>query len=69
MVVNLRKGVKTSSKRIQRFMKKTGIHNVYSFALCKAKVQLDQAFSEYSKKARKEVNSWRLEFQDSLIAA
>jgi hypothetical protein len=49
-------------------MTKTGIYEVYSLSLSQAKDQLDKAFSEY-KEARKEANSWRSEFQDSLMAA
>jgi hypothetical protein len=68
MVVKLQQGIKTSSKQIRGFMKKTGIYDVYSFLLHQAKKQLDQAYSEY-KAAKKEANSWQVEFQDSLMVA
>jgi hypothetical protein len=49
-------------------MKKTSIYDVYEHTLSYAKDQKDQAFTAY-KEATAHASAWRLEFQDSLMAA
>jgi hypothetical protein len=68
MVVNKRKRIKVSVKRIRRFMSKTGLWQALEYNLEGASMFLTEAYHEYSE-AKKKAQLWRDDHLDSLDAA
>ena len=65
MILRKRKGVCVSTKRIQRFMVKTGFTDALNSNLVEADTQLGAAQGAY-RLAKKEASMWRNEFLSSL---
>ena len=68
MVVRRRKHRKISTKRIRRFMKKTGIRDALQCGIDQATHNLNLSFKEY-REAKKHTEVWRDEHLISLAKA
>ena len=68
LIVNKRKGIKVSVKRIRRFMSKTGLRHALEYNLEGATMFLNKAYDSY-KEAKSKAPLWREDHLDSLDAA
>lgn len=68
MILKKRQGIKTSTKKIQRLMKKIGKHDALQLQQEEAAQNVDQAFREY-KIAKSQAPLWRDDFLHNLAAA
>jgi hypothetical protein len=68
MIVRRRKGIKVSTSRIRRFIKKTGLVLAFTYDLDSSQEQVKLAYKAY-KLAKKDASMWREDHLESLAKA